>query len=62
MAKGFTQTYVVDYHKTFAPIAKLNPLRVLLSLTANLEWPLHQLDVKNAFLNGELDEEVYIFG
>ena len=45
---------------TFAPVAKLNTVRVLLSLATNLDWPLHQMDMKNVFLNGELDEEVYM--
>ena len=60
VAKGFTQTFGVDYTETFAPVAKLNTIRVLLSLATNLDWSLPQMDVKNAFLNEELDEEVYM--
>ncbi|KAE8701514.1 3beta-hydroxysteroid-dehydrogenase/decarboxylase isoform 3 [Hibiscus syriacus] len=57
VAKGFTLTYGLDYDETFAPIAKFNTVRVLFSLAINLDWPLTQLDVKNDFLNGELNNE-----
>ena len=60
IAQGFTQTYGIDYEETFAPVAKLNSIRVLLSIAANLDWRLHQLHIKNAFLNGTLEEEVYM--
>ncbi|WJZ98237.1 hypothetical protein VitviT2T_016777 [Vitis vinifera] len=53
VAKGFTQTYGIDYQETFAPVARINSIRILLSLTVHFNWPLHQLDVKNAFLNGD---------
>ena len=59
-AKGFGQTHDIDYQETFAPIAKINSIRVLLSLVVSLDQPLDQLDVKNTFLNGDLEEEVFM--
>jgi len=56
VAQGFTQTQGLDYEKTFVHVAKLNSIQVILSLAVNLDWKLHQLDIKNAFLNGELEE------
>ncbi|KAI5334657.1 hypothetical protein L3X38_024790 [Prunus dulcis] len=60
VAKDYTQTYGVDYQETFALVEKNNIVRILLSLVANMEWPLLQFDVKNAFFHGDLKKEVYM--
>ena len=60
MAKGFTQEYSVDYEETFAPVAHLSFLHALLAVVASRHWSFSQIDVKNAFLNGDLSEEFYM--
>ena len=60
VAKGYTQTYGVVYAETFSHVAKISYVWIFISLAANLGWPLFQLDVKNAFLNGDLKEELYM--
>ena len=58
VAKGFLQTKGIDYEETFAPFARLDSLHLLLAITALLDWDIHHIDIKSAYLNGDLNEEI----
>ena len=60
VAKGYAQTYGVDYIDTFSSVAKLTYIWLFISLAVTHGWDPHQLDIKNAFLHGDLVEEVYM--
>lgn len=60
VAKGYVQKQGIDYEEVFAPVTRLETVRLLLALAAKHEWEVHHLDVKSAFLNGELKEVVYV--
>ena len=60
VAKGYSQQPGVDFNETFAPVARIETIRRVLAIFAQLELNVYQMDVKSAFLNGELKEEVYV--
>lgn len=60
VVKGYAQVWGVDYSETFAPVARLDTIRLILAIAAEKEWKVFQLDVKSAFLNGILQEEIYV--
>jgi Reverse transcriptase (RNA-dependent DNA polymerase) len=60
VAKGYKQQASIDYDEVFAPVARMEIIRLLISLTTQSMWRIYQMDVKSAFLNDILEEEVYI--
>lgn len=60
VAKGYSQKEGIDFEETFPPVAELNTIRLIIALATKHHWKIHQLDVKSAFLNGDLKEEVYL--
>jgi hypothetical protein len=60
VAQGFSQIEGVDYDETFAPVARYTSIRTIISIAAKMGWRIHQMDVKTTFLNGFIEEEVYI--
>jgi hypothetical protein len=60
VAKGYAQKEGIDFDEVFAPVARLETIRVLIALSAQGNWEIHHMDVKSAFLNGDLHEEVYV--
>jgi hypothetical protein len=60
VVKGYAQQHGIDYDEVFAPVARLDSVRLLIALAAHEGWEVHHMDVKSAFLNGDLQEEVYV--
>ena len=60
VARGFSQVEGIDYDETFALVARYSSIRSMLALLAQMGWKIHQMDVKTTFLNGKIEEEVYI--
>lgn len=60
VAKGYSQEKGIDYDETYAPVAILEAIRILLAIASILDFKLFQMDVKNAFLNGYIKEEVFV--
>ena len=60
VAHGFSQKYGLDYEQVFSPVAKMVTIRTIISLAANKDWTLWKFDVKNAFLYGELDHDIFM--
>lgn len=60
VARGFSQKEGIDYDEIFAPVARYTSIRTIIAIVAAKRWKLHHMDVKTAFLNGVINEEVYV--
>jgi hypothetical protein len=60
VVKGYAQRHGIDYDEVFTPVARMDSMRLLIALAAHEGWEVHHMDVKSAFLNGDLQEEVYV--
>ena len=60
VAQGFTQRPGMDYYEVTSPVVKFDLLHILLSIANALNWEIHMMDVKGAYLNSDLDEEIYM--
>jgi len=60
VARGFFQIPGIDYNETFAPVVRLETIRAILSLAVEEDWEIQQMDIKGAYLNGDLKEEIYM--
>ena len=60
VAQGFTQTFGVNYDETYAPVSQLTSLQTICVIAAWNNWPIHQMDVYNAYVNADLEEPIYM--
>ena len=58
--KGYSQVQGLDYNETFSPLARMDSIGMVLAIDASKRWEVHHMDVKSAFLNGDLEEEIYM--
>jgi hypothetical protein len=60
VVKGYAQTYGIDYEETYSPVAKMMTVKIIIIMEVTKGWSLHQMDVKNVFLHGNLQEKMYM--